>query len=297
MVVEAAPDWRGADADVKVGRIIELVLLSVNLGIETDDDDVEEVRRLPAVCIDDEDGTGADELLTILVLLDLLDEVVGREESPATLVSDRVGAGGTLCVGVSVTGSRSDAGPVKVLVGDEAIRRDDAVGVSIGVDEGEDVNEEEDVDDSMLLEVVVNVLRGTSIEELDLDDIVPAAELAVEESLDNVRLDAGVVKVRSGVDPADGETDKLDEMRVFEVVANVSEVTDDEVVEGSILVLGVVKVDNGTPVSSPTLEVDPSTGIIVTAGDPAAAPPIPTELVVGIGVDVFENVKLRARLW
>ncbi|KAG4427581.1 hypothetical protein IFR05_016936 [Cadophora sp. M221] len=248
MVVEAAPDCRGVDVDMKVGRIIELVLLSVNLGIETDDDDVEEDVRLPAVCIDDE-------------------------------------------------GSRSDAGPVNVLAGDEAIRRDDGVGVSSGVDEEEDLKEE-NVDGSMLVEGVVDVTGDSRIEELDFEDAVSAAELAIDESLEGMRLDTGVVKVSSCVDPVDDEPDALDEEGISEAVVNVSEATADEDDDGSTLVLGVVKVDSGTPVSSPILELDPSTGIIVTAGDPAAASPIPTEVVVvvDIGVDVFENAKLRARL-
>ena len=58
IVVEAAPEGSGDGVD-RVGRIIELVLLSVNLGMEIDDED--EGIRLPAVDIGDDVRAGVGE--------------------------------------------------------------------------------------------------------------------------------------------------------------------------------------------------------------------------------------------
>ena len=281
IVVEAAPEGSGDGVD-RVGRIIELVLLSVNLGMEIDDED--EGIRLPAVDIGDDVRAGVGELSDSLVFVEVLD-VVGEADElvlsscPPTLVPGLVAAGGTTCVGLSVTGSRSDAGPVKVRGGDEVTRRDDGVGVSSRVDE-------DDVVGSKLVEGDVS----SAIEELGLDVLsdvgLSAVALIVEGSLEDVRAEVGL-EVSGSVELSNEESDEL------EVGVGVSRGED---VEGSMLVLGVVKVDNGTPVSLAILELDPSSGMIVTAGSPAWAPPTPSVLVVGIGVDVFENVKLRAIL-
>lgn len=172
MVVEAAPDSAGVGVLAKVGRIIELVLLSVNLGIETEDevDSIEDgvEIRLPAVGIEDVIGVGSGDDELAMVLVDLL-KVIKTEElevssCPSTLVP-LVDAGGTICVGLSVTGSRSDAGPVKLLVGEGAGRREeDVVGVSRGVED------ERGGDDVEVVEGV-NVKRGNGIEELGLEEL------------------------------------------------------------------------------------------------------------------------------
>lgn len=257
IVVEAAPEGRGDGSSERVGRIIELVLLSVNLGMEIDDEGGEDIR-LPAVAIGDGVGVGGIEVSESLELVDFLDVVVGTEElepssCPPTLVPGLVAAGGTICVGVSVTGSRSDAGPVNVLGGDEASRRDDGVGVSGGV-------EVDDVDGSKLVKGVV----GSGVEELlDVlsDAVVSVVSLAVDCSRDDARLDAGDVKETRGID-LDEKADELEGIGVSKGVPN-------EEVVASTLVPAVVEVDNGTPVSIPVLELDPSIGMIVTAGTPA----------------------------
>lgn len=109
--------------------------------------------------------------------------------------------------------------------------------------------------------------------------------------LDDGMLDTGVLREVSGIE-------MLGEGTPLEEAPNTSEAATDSDVVASILdlVLDVVKVDNGTPVSLSNPELDPSTGTIVTV---AWAPPSlgSAVLLVGIGVDVFENVKLRARLW